>query len=313
MGEETTLAVALRCWCTLPVLAMLGIGAPLGAASEEAPAAGASRPAESAEAARAEPGEALPAADPAGEEQPSQEIPVADEFGDEFEDELLLELEEEASGLDESDPLEPMNRGVFGANRVFDRFLFEPVARFYGWAVPEVGKRGVTNFFENLNEPVVMVNDLLQLRPRRALGSGGRFVVNTTAGVGGILDVATRLGIDGHESDFGQTLARVGVGRGAYLVLPLLGPSTLRDAVGQVVDVALRPDTWLLTPGGRLLLASTGGVAQREAVLVELEELERSSVDFYAALRSAYLMSREQMIRGELRDETPDEDDRDPG
>lgn len=208
----------------------------------------------------------------------------------------LVELAEEEVGAEAPDPLEPVNRGLFRVNRVFDRFFFEPLARGYGWLVPDPGKRAVGRVFANLNEPVVLVNDLFQLRPRRALDSGARFVVNTTAGVGGLFDMASRLGVDPHHADFGQTLARAGLGPGAYLMLPLLGPSTVRDALGQIVDVALRPDTWLLTPGGRLVLASTGGVSRREAHLIELEELERSSVDYYAALRSVYLMHRQRLI-----------------
>jgi len=195
------------------------------------------------------------------------------------------------------DPIEPVNRGVFAGNRVVDRVLLDPVTRTYGRIVPGPIKRALRGVFENLNQPVVIANDLLQLEGRRAGSATARFLLNTTFGFAGIFDPALEAGFSPHHADFGQTLARYGVGPGPYLVLPLLGPSSARDAVGSVVDLALRPDTWLLPIPPRLLLGGTWGITEREEHLEALQALEGSSVDFYSAIRSAYWMSREAFVR----------------
>jgi phospholipid-binding lipoprotein MlaA len=195
------------------------------------------------------------------------------------------------------DPIEPVNRGVFAGNRVVDRVLLDPVTRFYGKVVPAPVKRAVRGVFDNLNQPVVIANDLLQLRPRRAASATVRFLLNTTFGIAGIFDPALEAGFPMHTADFGQTLGRYGVGPGIYLVLPLLGPSSTRDAVGALVDLALRPETWLLPIPPRLLLGGTSGISERERHLEALEALEGSSVDFYSAIRSAYWMNREAFVR----------------
>ena len=196
------------------------------------------------------------------------------------------------------DPLEPANRAVFCFNHTLDRFLMKPVARLYRWAVPDPARRAVRRFFHNLDAPVVIVNDLLQLEGPRAAVMSGRFVVNSTLGLAGLFDVATPLGLDDHDADFGQTLAEVGVGAGPYVVLPLLGSSSARDAFGSIADGLLRVDTWLLSPAGRVILASGDGISGREEYIDELEEFERESVDLYAALRATYLMSREAELDG---------------
>lgn len=195
------------------------------------------------------------------------------------------------------DPIERVNRGVFAGNRVVDRVVLDPVTRVYGKIVPGPIKRAVNRVFDNLNQPVVIANDLLQLRPRRAASATARFLLNSTFGFAGIFDPALEAGFAPHQADFGQTLGRYGVGPGMYLVLPLLGPSSARDAVGTVVDLALRPDTWLLPIPPRLLLGGTYGISEREQHLEALDALEESSVDFYAAIRSAYWMSREAFVR----------------
>lgn len=196
------------------------------------------------------------------------------------------------------DPIEPVNRRIFAGNRALDRVLLDPLARFYGWILPDPAKRAVRRVFDNLNLPVVIVNDLLQLEGRRAAEATGRFLLNSTFGLAGVFDPAHEAGLEAHHADFGQTLAKAGVGPGVYLVLPLFGPSTARDAVGDLFDVALRPDTWLLPLGPRLLLGGTWGITEREEHRESLEALESSSVDFYAAVRSAYWMNREAMIHG---------------
>jgi phospholipid-binding lipoprotein MlaA len=207
---------------------------------------------------------------------------------------------------DVPDPLEPMNRGVFRGNRAIDHVLLDPLTRLYGAIVPDPVKRAVRGVFSNLNQPVVIANDLLQLEPRLAGEATARFLLNTTFGIGGILDPATEAGFEKHHADFGQTLGKAGVGPGLYLVIPLLGPSTARDAVGTVIDLALRPDTWLLPLGPRILLGGTWGITEREHHLESLEALERSSVDFYAAVRTAYWLNREAIVgAGSPAQETP--------
>jgi phospholipid-binding lipoprotein MlaA len=225
-------------------------------------------------------------------EPPEASIPSA-------EDPLLDEFDRELAATEIPDPMEPMNRGVFAGNRVIDRVLLDPVTKAYGRIVPGPVKRAVRGVFDNLNQPVVIANDLLQLEPRRAGSATARFLLNTTFGWGGIFDPALEAGFAPHHADFGQTLGRAGVGPGVYLVVPLLGPSTARDLVGSIVDMALRPDTWLLPVPPRLLLGGTWGISEREQHLESLEALEQSSVDFYSAIRSAYWMSREAFVKGE--------------
>jgi phospholipid-binding lipoprotein MlaA len=217
-----------------------------------------------------------------------QELPDTDEF---FSDDFVLED-------DPHDPLEGMNRRIFRGNRVLDRWLFEPLTRGYRFVLPAPVRRSVRGIFENLGSPGVIVNNVLQGEGEKARETSARFVVNTTVGLAGIWDPATRIGYHAHEADFGQTLGKAGVGSGPYLVLPVFGPNTTRDLVGGVVDIALRPDTWLLPFGSLLVLGSTDGISIKEATLEEVNALEASSVDFYAAMRSAYLMNRNALVHG---------------
>ena len=143
---------------------------------------------------------------------------------------------------DVRDPLEPLNRGIFQVNRVMDGLVLEPAARIYRMTTPQFFRTGVSNFLANLRTPVVLVNDLLQGEFARAELTLGRFMMNTILGLGGVIDVGGKLGMpDRHYEDFGQTLAVYGVGSGPFLMLPLLGPSNGRDAVGRVVDLAFDP------------------------------------------------------------------------
>ena len=196
------------------------------------------------------------------------------------------------------DPLEPLNRAFFGFNERFYGWIVDPFASAYQFVMPDPGRRAVRRFFLNLNEPVTIVNDLLQLRPVRATSSGARFVINTTAGVAGLFDPAAAWGIERHTSDFGETLAVYKIGSGPYLVIPVMGPSTVRDAIGGIVDGLIRPDTWLLTPGTRLVISASDGFTTYDIERERLDALRNTSVDFYAALRSAYLMDRDARVRG---------------
>jgi phospholipid-binding lipoprotein MlaA len=206
-------------------------------------------------------------------------------------------FDDEFGSSEVGDPFEPLNRPVFAANMALDRVVIDPIARFYGFAVPAPVKKSVRGVFSNLNRPVVFANELLQLAPRRAAKTLGRFALNTTLGIGGLFDPAHELGWDEHEADFGQTLGRYGVGGGFYLVLPFLGPSTGRDTVGTFVDLLMRIDTWFLPFSSQLILGGGYGITLREDRRDELEQLRRSSLDFYAAVRSAYLQSRAKLVR----------------
>ena len=215
------------------------------------------------------------------------------------------------------DPLEPVNRVTFAFNRQFDRFVFEPITRVYRFVVPAVARRALRRAFVNLDAPVTFMNDLLQLEPRDAGVTVVRFVVNSTAGVAGLFDVADwAWDLEGHESDFGQTLALTGIPSGPYLIIPILGPNNGRDTAGYVVDFMFRPTTYLITPGGQVLISGfvnpggellftmffegstelAEGLATREAHGEALAALEAASVDYYAALRNAYYQNRTAFI-----------------
>lgn len=243
---------------------------------------------------RAEPRAAEPGAD---ERTPILEHPVTELVGPDplFDDELFDEQE------DVFDPLEGMNRVFFGFNQYLDSYVWTPITTAYQWAVPEPGRRAVRRAFRNLGSAPIFVNDLLQLRFRDAGETLGRFVLNSTVGMAGFFDAAVEAGWEHHHSDFGQTLAMVGVGKGPYLVLPILGPTTTRDGFGVVVDRAFEPLTYvfgfgLLGPTIQILIGAGNGVATREFYVESLTALEESSVDFYAALRSVYVQNREAEI-----------------
>jgi phospholipid-binding lipoprotein MlaA len=225
-------------------------------------------------------------APPAPEEAaPSPEAydPLFDDQGDE---EPLLEV----------DPFESGNRYVFSFNEGVGRYVLDPITHAYQWLVPPPGRRAVNRVFDNLNAPVRFANQVLQLRPVPAAGTLTRFVVNSSLGIGGIFDVAHDvMHLSPTDADFGQTLARYRVPRGPYLVVPLFGPSTTRDALGTVVDQALDPLTYIVGPLNfqwQLILGGSQGLALRDENLEALQALREASVDFYSALRSAYLQVR---------------------
>jgi len=198
--------------------------------------------------------------------------------------------------LEANDPLEPMNRQIFAFNQKFDRHILKPTAMFYRQFGPPTMRKGISNFVRNWREPVTLVNDVLQAQPSRAGISLSRFLINSTFGVLGLFDTASHWGIERHTEDFGETFAVWGVGEGFYLMLPFLGPSNARDLTGTVVDFLYDPvSLWLSHKGwtyiryGRLMLR---GLIFREENLETLDDLAKSSTDFYATLRSAYRQNR---------------------
>lgn len=207
-------------------------------------------------------------------------------------------LFDEPAEPDIQDPLEPSNRAMFASNRRVDRWVIDPISRAYAFVVPRPARQAIRRVFVNLNSPSVFVNDLLQLAPRRAGTTGARFVINTTVGLVGLWDAAARIGLEGHHTDFGITLAKYGVSSGPYLVLPLVGPTTARDAFGDLVDILMLPQTWFLGPTTWVFAAYQGGegFTLRDVHRDALKALEETSVDFYISMRFAYLKNRAKEI-----------------
>lgn len=204
------------------------------------------------------------------------------------------------------DPLEEGNRAVFSFNQGLDTVLLGPITSFFGYVTPDPVKVALRNFFENINYPVVVINDLLQLEWKDAAVATGAFAVNSTVGIAGFFEPAKHIGLPRHDSDFDQTLALARISSGPYLVLPIAGPSTARGTVGSVVDFFMQPTNWLF-PGFTNLYYiggyhAGGGVVTLEEHRGVLQELERSSVDFYSVLRSAYYQNRTDEIWGRRED-----------
>jgi len=200
-----------------------------------------------------------------------------------------------------NDPFEPLNRKIFAFNLFFDRILFRPVAVTYDAAVPDVVRNSIRHFLDNLGEPVVFANDMLQGEFKRADTTAGRFLMNSTFGVGGLMDLATKEGLEKQTGDFGQTLYYWGVPEGPYLVLPILGPSNPRDGIGMGVDGYADP-YGLAIPGDTLTNADYGryvvnGVDQRARNIQTLDELQRNAIDFYSQLRSLFRQHRASELR----------------
>jgi phospholipid-binding lipoprotein MlaA len=200
-----------------------------------------------------------------------------------------------------NDPLEPANRAVFEFNQAIDRALFKPAAKGYRAAVPQFGRDRIHDFLANLRSPVIFVNDLLQGQPDRAAQTFFRAAMNTGIGLLGLLDVATEAGIPYHDEDFGQTFAVWGVGEGPYLMLPVLGPSNPRDLTGYVAEWVADPVNYRLDAvgyaWGSYARAGTSGLDKRERLLDPLDEVERSSLDYYASIRALYRQRRNAEIK----------------
>lgn len=190
-----------------------------------------------------------------------------------------------------ADPLEPINRGIYAFNDTADRLVLRPVAKGYAAAVPGFARTGINNFFSNLFYPVTVVNQFLQGKFVRGSSDLGRFVINSTLGLGGLIDVASYWGLPEHAEDFGQTFGRWGVGEGWYLMLPILGPTTNRDLVGRIVGIPFSPMYDLDDPPLTLGLSLLDAV-QTRAQLLNADALLRGQMDPYLFVRSAYLQKR---------------------
>ena len=197
------------------------------------------------------------------------------------------------------DPFEPVNRAIFSFNNVADRVILEPVAKGYK-KLPSPIQSGISNFLSNLRAPLVVVNQLLQGQGENAIQSSGRFIINSTVGLLGIFDVAEKIGIEEKEEDFGQTLATWGVGDGFYIVLPLFGPSNIRDTSGMLITMVTDPiNAYAVSEGEAWLVpmrTAANAVDQRSKIIDEVNALRDNSVDYYAAVRSSYYQNRKAAI-----------------
>ena len=191
-----------------------------------------------------------------------------------------------------ADPLESMNRSIFSFNEGLDNAVLKPVATAYQTVTPRVARQGVTNFFDNLGDAWSFVNNALQGQGEGAYNSMVRFTVNSVLGIGGLFDIASEAGILRHKQDFGQTLGRWGVSTGPYLVLPFWGPSTLRDASGQIVDAYGYPANNIDNIRLRNSLYGLRVVNTRADLLKAGDMLDSVALDKYSLMRDVYLRSR---------------------
>lgn len=197
------------------------------------------------------------------------------------------------------DPLEPINRAIFSFNNVADKLILEPTAKGYK-KLPSPIQKGIGNFLNNLKLPLVVVNQILQGQFKNASNSTGRFIVNSTVGIFGLADVADNMGLEQTQEDFGQTLAKWGFGDGFYIVLPIFGPSNLRDTTGIILTYSTDPvnayavhqnETWILP-----VRTATNAIDQRSRIIDEVNALRNNSLDYYAAVRSSYYQNRKAAI-----------------
>jgi len=197
------------------------------------------------------------------------------------------------------DPFEGVNRAIFSFNNSADKVVLEPIAKGYKKLPPPI-QSGVGNFINNLKLPLAAVNQLLQGQGKNAMESTGRFLVNSTIGIFGLIDVADDIGLNQKEEDFGQTLATWGVGDGFYIVLPLFGPSNLRDTTGMVMTMMTDPINAYATSQGEAwaipVRTAANAIDQRSQIIDEVNALRNNSVDYYAAVRSSYYQNRKAAI-----------------
>lgn len=210
--------------------------------------------------------------------------------------------------VDPRDPLEPYNRATFRFNMDFDKAFVQPIAKGYQKVTPEPVDRGITNFFNNLADVTSAVNNVLQFKMSRAGSDVGRLFINSTVGVLGFFDVATNVGLPSYKEDFGQTLGYWGLEPGAYLVTPFLGPSSMRDALGQGGDIVTDPLISLRKHQVRWGLVGVRVIDQRADLLAATEILEDAAIDPYSFVRDAYLQRRQSLVH----DGNPPTDDSQP-
>ena len=194
------------------------------------------------------------------------------------------------------DPWEKMNRGTFWFNEKVDTYALEPIAKGWEWIMPDPLERAIERFFDNLRFPINLLNNLLQGKLAAAGEETGRFLVNSTVGLAGFMDPASSWGLEAHEEDFGQTLGVWGVQPGPYLVIPLLGPSNVRDGVGRVADGFTTVYPYFLSFYVTLAVSGVQVVNWRALNLEEIETAKEASLDYYVFVRNAYFQRRMEQV-----------------
>ncbi len=203
---------------------------------------------------------------------------------------------------DVNDPFEPLNRGIFAFNDAADKYALRPVARGYQWLLPAPIRTGVNNFFDNISYPVTIINGLLQGKFRQAASDSARLLLNTTLGIGGLLDPATDAGLDKNDEDFGQTFGVWGIPEGPYIVVPLFGPRTVRSGIGDLANIQVNPQFQMQNSSLRTKINILWIIHTRSTLLGIDQELNRA-FDRYSFLRDSYLQSRRYLrYDGELPD-----------
>mgnify|MGYP001291431524 FL=1 len=192
-----------------------------------------------------------------------------------------------------NDPFENLNRKIFELNENLDKKIAKPVAETYSKVPPRI-KKGISNFFNNIEEVDTFVNQMLQGKPKQSINDLSRFIINSSVGLGGFIDVASRIGLDRHEEDFGQTLAVWGVDQGPYIMLPILGPSTLRDAFSRPVSSFLSVTFHMTDTDVNIALKGIDAIETRERLL-DVESL--LSGDKYSFVKDAYIQSMNYEIK----------------
>jgi phospholipid-binding lipoprotein MlaA len=200
------------------------------------------------------------------------------------------------SGGNPSDPLEPFNRAMFGFNDTLDDAVLKPVAKAYRAVLPGLVRTGISNFFSNLEDVWISVNDVLQGKFQQGVEDFGRFLLNSTFGIGGVFDLASEAGLKKNNEDFGQTLGSWGVGPGAYLVLPILGPSTVRDGFGLLFDTSVDIVPRIDEVRVRNSLYLTRAINTRANLLDASSVMDTAALDRYAFLRGAWLQRRRNLV-----------------
>jgi phospholipid-binding lipoprotein MlaA len=199
---------------------------------------------------------------------------------------------------DPRDPFEGLNRGVYSFNQALDQSIINRIARVYQAITPDFLDRGISNFFSNVNEIIVIINDVLQLKIGQAFSDIARFLFNSTIGIGGLMDVASNMGFPKHNEDFGQSLGRWGISPGPYIVVPALGPSTFRDVVGYTVATTMvSPLAYIDSTSVYMGVMSMNYVDFKADLLSEEKLLEEAAVDKYEFTKNAYLELRENLVR----------------
>jgi phospholipid-binding lipoprotein MlaA len=212
---------------------------------------------------------------------------------------MLLAAPATSHAATPDDPLEGFNRGLYTIHRGLDHWIFGPAARAYETVLPQPLRKGLRNLINNLKEPGIAFNDLLQAHPTRAGKTTARFLINSTAGIGGLMDIAYNAGLPHHDNGFGTTAARYGIQPGPYLFIPFVGPTNFRDILGQAADIATDPLGWQPFRNGQVIYARAivDGLDERAEADTQLKAIDDMSADPYASLRSLYEQNRAVQVQ----------------